>query len=408
MTKALQQENNTPLSDGLPNSSISSESTQAIAEGKKDSLSTSQTPYIAPLKDSKKMPKAPAFLQQVVRLGAMGLGMNLGPDDDRLDANWLALQAQQVYQQVLLPYKQRIIWVGVLMALDLILLVLPLPNWLAGVEFSFGMFVSLNFGLLGFALFKQIFNVYLLEFALSSKRKINSEILVLYRFLANTTILLVTVFAFAQSHQLNLIGLIASIGVGGIAIAFASQKILEQVLWSFVLYLDRPFVEDDYIHLPDRTLGRVESIGWRSTKVRLSGKGTLVVIPNSTLTQVSIENLTGAEKMISMINLTFLRSIPEQEKALIRQVILQCTHDINGLDHKLTKVTFQDAINAQGQKIVQGRVNFFVLGSGEVSREMLSHLLEVARQKISKKLKSYGIAFDLKEKTINITSPMNI
>lgn len=400
MPKALQQENNPPLPNGLSGSTSSSEDTQIIEE---DSNSLSASP-----KNTQKIPKAPALLKQIMRLGAMGLGMNLGPDNDRLDANWLALQAQQIYAQVLQPYKPRIIWVGVLITLDLILLASALPDWLVGVEFGFGVYVALNFGLLGFALFKQIFNVYLLEFALSSKRKINSEILILYRFVANATILLVTVFAFAQAHRLNLIGLIASIGVGGIAIAFASQKILEQVLWSFVLYLDRPFVEDDYIHLPDRTLGRVESIGWRSTKVRLSGKGTLVVIPNSTLTQVSIENLTGAEKMISIINLTFLRSIPEEEKALIRQVILQSTRDINGLDHKLTQVTFQDATNAQGKKIVQGRVNFFVLGSGEVSRAMLSQLLEVARQKIAKQLKGYGIAFDLEEKTINITSPMNI
>ncbi|AOW99945.1 hypothetical protein BJP34_11200 [Moorena producens PAL-8-15-08-1] len=408
MTKTLEQENYTPVPDALPDINMSEEGTQAITNGKKDALSTSPTGDIASLKDIKKTPKAPTWLRQIVRLGAMGLGMNLGPDDDGLDANWFALQAQQVYQKVLLAYQQRIIWVAVLIALDLLLLVVPLPDWLAGVESVFGLFVALNFGLLGFALFKQTFNVYLLEFALSSKRKISSEILVLYRFLANTTILLVTVFAFAQSHQLNLVGLIASIGIGGVAIALASQKILEQVLWSFVLYLDRPFVVDDYIHLPDRTLGRVESIGWRSTKVRLSGKGTLVVIPNSTLTQVSIENLTGAEKMISIINLTFFRSIPDEEKALIRQVILQSTGDINGLDHKLTQVNFQDTTDADGRQIVQGRINFFVLGSGEVSRDMLSQLLEVARQRISKKLKGYGIAFDLEEKTINIASPMNI
>ncbi len=407
MTEALHSQDNTPLSNALVDSHASKDSESAI--GRQQDLSSASTDdYTSASDDSKNLPRKPTLLEQIIRLGAMGLGMNLGPDDSKLDVNQFALQSQDVCQKVLQPQRSRIIWVSVLIALDLGLLALPLPDWSDRLEFGFGVFVALNVCLLGFALFRQTFDVYLLELALQSKRKINSEILVLYRFLANSVILLAAVFTFAQVHQLHLIGLIASVGVGGIAIAFASQKILEQLLWSLVLYLDRPFVIDDYIHLPDRTLGRVESIGWRSTKVRLSGKGTLLIIPNSTLAQVSIENLTGAEKMISIINLIFFRSIPDEEKALIRQVILQSTRDIKGLDHKLTQVTFQDAMDDREQPIVRGRVNFFVLGSGDVSREVLSQLLEVARQNIAKKLKGYGIAFDFEEKTINIASPMNI
>lgn len=405
MTETLQPNNSNSSSHNDVLENHLDEEHQLEKKNTQDSLSKSpSTTSTENSDDSEK----PGLLQRLFLLGAMGLGMNLGPDDDKLDSSWFTFQTQQINKKVLQPYRQRIIWVGFLIALDVGLLITPLPDWLAKVEFGFGLFVSLNFCLLGFALFKKIFDVYLLRLALNREGSINSEILVLYRFIANTAIVLLTVFTFSQAHHLNLVGLIASIGIGGIAVALASQKILEQVLWSFVLYLDRPFVENDYIHLPDRTFGRVESIGWRSTKVRLSGKGTLVVIPNSTLTQVNIENLTGAEKMISIVNLTFFRSIPDEEKALIRQVILQSTSDINGLDHKLTQVEFEDSLDSEGNEIVEGRINFFVLGSGEVSREMLSRLLKVARQNVYKKLKGYGIAFDLEEKTINIASPMNI
>ena len=353
MTEALQQQNNASQSNALSNNNIGVERPIKIADNPKNSLSTSPAASSSFLEEPPRNPKVLALLHQVVRLGAIGLGMNLGPNDDRLDANRFALRAQDLHQKVLLPQRSQIIWVCALIVLDSLWLSLPLPHWLGKLEFGFGLFVALNFCLLGFTLFKQTFDVYLLELTLRSKRKINSEILVLYRFLANATILLVTVFSFAQVHHLNLIGLIASVGVGGITLTFASQKILEQALWSLVLYLDRPFVVDDYIHLPDRTFGRVESIGWRSTKVRLSGRGTLLIIPNSVLTQVSIENLTGAEKMISIFNLIFFRRIPDEEKALIRQVILESTRDIKGLDHKLTQITFQDATDAEGREIVQ-------------------------------------------------------
>jgi small-conductance mechanosensitive channel len=74
---------------------------------------------------------------------------------------------------------------------------------------------------------------------LRSKRKINSELLIIAKFLANSIILLAVIFIFAETHQINIIGLIASLGIGGLAIAFAAQKILEQLLGGIVLFLDR-------------------------------------------------------------------------------------------------------------------------------------------------------------------------
>lgn len=72
--------------------------------------------------------------------------------------------------------------------------------------------------------------------------------------------------------------------MAGVAVAFAAQNTLSKLLGGIVLYIDRPFVVDDYIGLPDGTFGRVESIGLRSTKIRSSGKGTLIIISNNSLT----------------------------------------------------------------------------------------------------------------------------
>ena len=197
-------------------------------------------------------------------------------------------------------------------------------------------------------------------------------------------------------------------GIGGLALAFASQEILEQMLAGIVLYLDRPFVIDDYIHLNDGTFGRVESIGWRSTKIRTSGKGSLIIIPNSVLTQVNIENLTGAKKVISLIYLTFYRAMSDEEKALIRQVIIESTQDIYGIDPRSTEVIFKSLVGDAQEDITQAQVNFFILGSGEVSMDLRFQLLDIANQSITKQLKEYGIAFDIEERTINVDSPITI
>ena len=213
---------------------------------------------------------------------------------------------------------------------------------------------------------------------------------------------------FAQTHQLNLVGLLASLGIGGLAIAFAAQKTLEQLLGGIVIYLDRPFVVDDYIGLPDGTFGKVESIGLRSTRIRTSGKGTVIIAPNSSLTEVNIENYTRAKKVISLIYITFTQAIPESEQAFIRQIIFESIQDLFGLDIRNTEVKFIEFSQGEKSNNTQVQINLFILGSGKLSMELRQQLLEIAKQNLSKELKKYGVAFELEAKTINIDSPITI
>ena len=320
----------------------------------------------------------------------------------------LSSQSQEVYQKIIEPDRNWLVILISLVTVDLIFLGLPIPDWLNFIEVSIALAIAFIFIWLGFRLFNRLFDNYLLDVALQRGRKITGEFLILGKFIANAVIVIVVIVLFAQTHQINIFGLIASLGIGGLAVAFASQKILEQVLAGIVLYIDHPFVVDDYIHLADGTFGRVESIGWRSTRVRTSGKGSLVIIPNSVLTQVNIENLTGAKKVISLIYLTFYRAMPDEEKALIRQVILDSTQDMFGIDPRNTEVIFKNLIGDNQESITQAQVNFFILGSGEVSMDLRRQLLDVANHSITKQLKEYGIAFDLEERTINVDSPITI
>lgn len=82
--------------------------------------------------------------------------------------------------------------------------------------------------------------------------------------------------------------LVAGFGLGGIAIAFAAQRILGDVFASFAIYLDNPFRIGDFI-VVGNYLGTVLNIGLRSTRIRaLSGEE--IVIPNSDLTAARIQN----------------------------------------------------------------------------------------------------------------------
>ncbi|MDJ0694180.1 mechanosensitive ion channel domain-containing protein [Mastigocoleus sp. MO_188.B34] len=325
-----------------------------------------------------------------------------------LNVSLFSIETQNIYQNVILPHQTWLSCITIISLADIVILILPAPEWLHFFEFPISLLIALNVIFLGFTLIKELFDNYLLGVTLENQDKINSELIVLGRFLCNSSIILSVIFVFAQIHRINLLGLIASLGLGGVAIAFASQKIIEQILWSLVLIIDRPFVVDDYIHLPDSTIGRVESIGWRSTKVRLSGKNTLAVIPNSELAQIKIENMTRARRVISVVKLNFFKTMSDEEKALTHQSILESTQDILGIDRTLTQIAFEDLTDASGQGYVQAKLIFYILGAAENSMELRKNLLEIARENIIERLQNYGVNCYFEEQTLDITQPMNI
>ncbi|WP_017314157.1 mechanosensitive ion channel family protein [Mastigocladopsis repens] len=332
-----------------------------------------------------------------------------------LITRFISLKERVAYQKVVKPYEN---WLGVafcLLLADIFAILLPESDWSRLIEIPIGLALTITGSWLASQIFKQFFDFYLLDAAIKSGRKVNSELLLLTKLLANIIIVVVATIIFAETHQINIFGLVASLGIGGLAIAFAAQKILEQVLGGVVIYLDRPFVIDDYIGLPDGTFGRVESIGLRSTKIRTSGKGTLIIVPNSSLTQVNIENFTGAKKVMAITYLNFYRAVQNEERALIRQVILESTVDIFGIDTRSTDVIFRDLPEQVGQSSkvqtaerTQAQITFFILGSGEVSMGLRRQLLDLANQSITQRLKEYGIAFDIDEPTIYVDSPITI
>lgn len=322
--------------------------------------------------------------------------------------HFISPQVNDVYQKIIKPYEGLIGFVVALIVADILLLSTLNNNNFRIIEIPFSLTLTIAVIWLGSRLFKQFFDVYLLDAAIKSGRKLNSELLILAKLIANSIIVVISIILFAQTHQINILGLIASLGVGGLAVAFAAQKTLEQLLGGIVIYLDRPFTVDDYIGLPDGTFGRVESIGLRSTKIRTSGKGTLVIVPNSSLTQINIENFTGAKKVMALIYLNFYRQLSREDKAFIQQVVQESSMDIFGIDTQSTEITFRDLPELKRPVITQAQITFFILGSGEVSMELRRKLLYLASQNVTQKLKEYGIEFEIEEPTIYVDAPITI
>jgi MscS family membrane protein len=90
--------------------------------------------------------------------------------------------------------------------------------------------------------------------------------------------------------HVNVATLIAGLGFGGVAIAFAAKESLENLLASFMIMVDKPFTIGDHIKIGS-VEGRAEQIGFRSTRIRTLDQ-TLVSLPNKNLIGTNLENFS--------------------------------------------------------------------------------------------------------------------
>ncbi len=104
----------------------------------------------------------------------------------------------------------------------------------------------------------------------------------------------VALLLFLSNVGVDITALIAGLGIGGIAIAFALQAILEDLFSFITIFFDRPFELDDFI-IVDDLMGNVEHIGIKTTRVR-SLSGEQLIFSNKDLTNSRLRNYKRMQK----------------------------------------------------------------------------------------------------------------
>jgi MscS family membrane protein len=119
--------------------------------------------------------------------------------------------------------------------------------------------------------------------------------------------------------NMNVATIIAGLGIGGLAIALAAQDTLQNLLGSFTIFADKPFVVGDLVHIEGYD-AVIEKVGFRSTLLRTLDK-TLVIIPNKKMIDSPLENLTlrNLRKVEFSINLTY-QTPPEVMKKISLEI----------------------------------------------------------------------------------------
>jgi small-conductance mechanosensitive channel len=122
-----------------------------------------------------------------------------------------------------------------------------------------------------------------------------------------------------QALGYNITALVAGLGIGGVAIAFALQGILSDIFASFSIYFDRPFQIGDYIVVGDDS-GTVKNIGIKSTRM-LTLKGEELIISNKQLTEARIHNYKKMKKRRNTFTLGVVYNTPTEKLRKIPLII---------------------------------------------------------------------------------------
>lgn len=101
-------------------------------------------------------------------------------------------------------------------------------------------------------------------------------------------LIIVVILSALNNLGVNVTTFIAGLGVGGIAIALATQNILGDLFSSLSIVLDKPFVVGDFVSL-GAEMGTIEYVGLKTTRIR-SLSGEQIVVSNSDLTKSKIRN----------------------------------------------------------------------------------------------------------------------
>ncbi len=179
---------------------------------------------------------------------------------------------------------------------------------------------------------------YLGSYAEHTDSKLDEALVPIVSRITNIAVVSIALLVVLDSMGYDVNAIIASLGIGGIAVAFASRKTLADVFGGAHILTAKPFLVGDLVAV-DGTEGRVEEIGLRCTRIR-DADGRVITVPNSNIAETEVKNITSepTRRVTTVIGLDADTSPTELETAL--ELIRETTSAVDGVDPGETEAWF--------------------------------------------------------------------
>ncbi|MCC7479316.1 mechanosensitive ion channel family protein [bacterium] len=189
---------------------------------------------------------------------------------------------------------------GLFFALSLLDLPTEPTNWERSAWQIYTSLLLVFAGALLFQLFGLVLRVFTRERPGLDSGIFDRQLTPLIRDIAKFAVGILVILLILQTWGYDTTALLAGVGIGGLAIAFAAQDAIANVFGSLVIYSDRPYKVGDWVRVSD-VEGIVEEIGIRSTRIRLFDK-SMVSVPNKSVAGEKIHNFSAmTHRRIKMV-----------------------------------------------------------------------------------------------------------
>ncbi len=239
------------------------------------------------------------------------------------------------------------------------------------------------------------FSVYLARATAKTDSKLDDQLIPMLNKGLKVVVLLLGVLTVFQGYGYSVGGIIAGLGIGGLALALAAQNTLANFFGSVMIFLDKPFQVGDFIKVGE-TAGSVQEVGFRSTRLR-TPDDSVITIPNSQLADSRIDNLGMRNYRRIFMNLGLNYSTtPTQMQAFVEGV-----RAIIAANPHMRRDFYEVNFNAFGDYSLNVLVVCFlkVATINEEWRERHNFLMEILR--LAERI---GVEFAFPTQTLHIDS----
>ncbi len=272
------------------------------------------------------------------------------------------------------------------------------PSLQFGLEINTWIFLAINiastvFWIYVFLKLAQVLISLYHEYAQKTEGKLDDQLTPILRNFATVIIFIVGTFKILLLFGVDAATILAGASIGGLALAFASQDTVKNLIGTVMIFVDKPFHIGDWISAGE-VIGTVEEVGFRSTRIRAADT-SIFQIPNSSLSELVINNsgLRLFRRYNTQLGLRY-DTPPELIEAFVkgvREIIIV---------HPDTK---SDAYNVEfigfGDSALLIMMNMYLKNLAWSSEQKSRHQIHIAIVKLAKEL---GVDFAFPSTTVMI------
>lgn len=213
----------------------------------------------------------------------------------------------------------------------------------------------------------------------------------LLSFLGKLLLWVIVVLTALDNVGINITALVASLGIGGVAVALAVQNILSDLFASLSIAIDKPFVIGDFV-IVDDLMGTVEHVGLKTTRLRSLG-GEQIIFANNDLLQSRVRNF----KRMSQRRCSFHFGVNYSTTA---DQLAQIPGAVEAIIKSQPQVTFGRAhFKSFGESSLDFEVVYFVLSA---DYDLYMDVQHVVNLLLVRHFEKEGIAFAFPTRTLHL------